>query len=218
MQEGEGPNAGQAGASQVESSRTKGTGHKLPHRRFWPTSRPHFCAVRETEHWQRLPRGCGVPSLEISRSRLAMALGTPLGQGWVQVGREGRPASAILRLCDIGLVIQNTAFFVEIGSIEAVTPRIHQMAESSWGAGKWRALPVNARRWTGVYKGCACCLSRDWETAVQVSLLRHYKVIWVKGLRGMNAEEKTSTCWNHLNVFSTPLFPQLTPFSIKSAS
>ena len=38
------------------------------------------------EHWHRLPRGCGVSSLELSRSRLAMGLGTLL---WVVLLEQG---------------------------------------------------------------------------------------------------------------------------------
>lgn len=83
-QQGEGPNPGQAGASQVESSRTRGTGHKLAHRRFCLTTGHHFCAVQVMEHTSRLPRSCGVASLEMSRSRLATALSTLLGQSWAR--------------------------------------------------------------------------------------------------------------------------------------
>ena len=49
--------------------------------------------MRVLQHWHRLPRGCGVSSLELSRSHLAVGLGTLL---WVvlleQVGPE-LPAS-----------------------------------------------------------------------------------------------------------------------------
>ena len=38
------------------------------------------------EHWHRLPRGCGVSSLELSRSCLAMGLGTLL---WVVLLEQG---------------------------------------------------------------------------------------------------------------------------------
>ena len=38
------------------------------------------------EHWHRLPRGCGVSSVELSRSRLAMGLGTLL---WVVLLEKG---------------------------------------------------------------------------------------------------------------------------------
>jgi len=42
--------------------------------------------MRITEHQHRLPRGCGVSSLELSRSRLAMGLGTLL---WVVLLEQG---------------------------------------------------------------------------------------------------------------------------------
>ncbi len=38
------------------------------------------------EHWHRLPRGCGVSSLEIFQSRLDVALGTLL---WVSLLEQG---------------------------------------------------------------------------------------------------------------------------------
>ena len=41
------------------------------------------------EHWHRLPRGCGVSSLEVSRSHLAVGLGTLL---WVALGDLEGPA------------------------------------------------------------------------------------------------------------------------------
>ena len=47
-----------------------------------------------TKHWHRLPRGCGISSLENSRSCLAMGLGTLLWVvlmelSWDQMGAEG---------------------------------------------------------------------------------------------------------------------------------
>ena len=42
--------------------------------------------MRVSEHWYRLPRGCGVFSLELSRSRLAMDLGTLL---WMVLLEQG---------------------------------------------------------------------------------------------------------------------------------
>jgi len=42
--------------SVVLSARTRGSGHKLDHRRLHLSTRLHFCNVWETEHWHRLPR------------------------------------------------------------------------------------------------------------------------------------------------------------------
>lgn len=44
------------------SSRTRGRGHKLEHRKFPLKIRKHFCAVWVTEHWHR--SCCGVSFLE----------------------------------------------------------------------------------------------------------------------------------------------------------
>jgi len=57
--------------------------------------------VQVTEHWHRLPRGCGVSSLEVSRSHLAVGLGTLLWvallqRGWDWGIQRALPASAIL--------------------------------------------------------------------------------------------------------------------------
>jgi len=42
----------------------------------------HQLTAWVTEHWHRLPRGCGVSSLEISKSHLDMGLGALL---WVSL-------------------------------------------------------------------------------------------------------------------------------------
>ena len=64
------------------------------------------CAVRVPEHWHRLPRGCGVSFLEVSRSRLAVGLGTLLWvallqRGWDWGTQKALPASAMLGSCDV---------------------------------------------------------------------------------------------------------------------
>jgi len=51
--------------------------HSLEHKKFPLNTRQHFCAVRVTEHWHRLPRSS---SLETFRSHLDMGLGILL---WV---------------------------------------------------------------------------------------------------------------------------------------
>ena len=57
------------------------------------------CAV--PEHWHRLLRGCGVSSLGMFRSRLALGLGpllwvSLLEQGWGRGAQRVLPASVIL--------------------------------------------------------------------------------------------------------------------------
>ena len=60
--------------------------------------------MQVTEHWHRLPRGCGVSSLEVSKSRLAVGLGTLLWvallqRGWDWETQRALPASAMLGFC-----------------------------------------------------------------------------------------------------------------------
>jgi len=62
--------------SVVPSTRTRGNGHKLKHRRFSLTIRKHLFTMRATEHWHRLPREAAEsPSSETLKSCLDIAVG-----------------------------------------------------------------------------------------------------------------------------------------------
>ena len=69
----------------VSSARTRGDGHKVKHRAFPLSTRKHFCAVQVTEHWHRLPRGCGISSLDIFTLDVVLLWVSLLEQGLGQM-------------------------------------------------------------------------------------------------------------------------------------
>jgi len=59
----------------VPSNRTRGTGHKLKHKKFYLNTRKNFFTLSVPEHWDSLPGGAvESPSLEIFKTCLDVVL------------------------------------------------------------------------------------------------------------------------------------------------
>lgn len=69
----------------VPSLRTRGNGHKLEEE-VPSEHQEHFCTVRVSKHWHRLPRGCGISSLETFSNHLGVGLDPLL---WVSLLQQG---------------------------------------------------------------------------------------------------------------------------------
>jgi len=70
-------------SSQCQWVSKRDSEHKLEYRMLCLSTllyKPHFRAVQATEHCHRLPRGCGVSSWEIFKSRLDIPAWEGLGQ------------------------------------------------------------------------------------------------------------------------------------------
>lgn len=115
---------------------------------------------------------------------------------------------------------------MEISSIEVGTPRIHQMAETSWGPGPRKLLLLMKKCWTTVFtKDVYTVCQRTgkfYSLKVTVKTFKDYFdfeiVILLKGegLIGMNKEEeKTTTCYRWL-IWSFGFLNTAKHISIKS--
>ena len=76
--------------SVVPSNRTRGSGHKLQHRKVYMNMRKNFLTLRVTNCWNRLPREAVLsPSLEVFKTCLDLSCATccrepALARGWTR--------------------------------------------------------------------------------------------------------------------------------------
>lgn len=124
---------------------------------FWPPE--HSCAARMMEHWYRLPRGCGVSSLETFRSCLGVGLGTLLWcLCWSRGGTKGTQKSLPPQLC-----CDSVPLWAESRSLTSVLVALHEIY---WvGPLKWCASAGKCWKEDNcMYKELSILEKKQWKT------------------------------------------------------